>query len=160
MYTSVWRLWPPPAPLQQLDHRAPLGLDPPSLATRPHTVGCSRRPCSSDYTRHSSHLISCSLFLNVGIRNSPNVTAGAPPSPFLLAHVPLVPTARAFYDPGVALRVTDGGARVGSATQPPQTHPSPANRDFVSRRPIAKTPPLVPIGDLLGRTASTGTPRG
>ena len=50
------------------------------------------------------------------------------------------PTARAFYDPGVALRVTDGGARMGRAREAPQTHPSPANRDFVWRRRSRKHP--------------------
>ena len=40
----------------------------------------------------------------------------------------------------MALRVTDGGARVGRARETSQTHPSPANRDFVPRRPTRKHP--------------------
>ena len=78
-----------------------------------------------------------------------------------------VPTPRSFYDPSVALRVTDGGARVGRARETSQTHPSPANRDFVSRRRSRKHPrwpqsatfgPYSVTGDAPRMTEGEGRP--
>ena len=77
------------------------------------------------------------------------------------------PTARALYDPGVALRVTDGGARVGRARETSQTYPSPASRDFVPRRRSRKHPrwaqsatfgPYSVYGDARRMTEGEGRP--
>ena len=77
------------------------------------------------------------------------------------------PTRRSFATPIAPTRVTHGGARVGRVGHAPQTHPSPANRDFVPRRRSRKHPrwpqsatfgPYSVIGDAPRMTEGEGRP--
>ena len=56
-------------------------------------------------------------------------------------------------------RVTDGGARVGRVRRAPRTHPSPANRDFVSERRSRKHPRWPQSPTFGGCSASGDAPR-
>ena len=92
-----------------------------------------------------------------GSRNQRNGRTEFSPSKLTLRTAS--PTRRSFATPIAPPRVTDGGARVGRVRRAPRTHPSPANRDFVSERRSRKHPRWPQSATFGGYSASGDAPR-